>query len=155
MTYLEELIQDCLREYADVYKPSAINDIQPLFLEHEQVSPASPLTPGITVPFSVQSAKTVNLAYVQNRSLFSFESMERLSPVTPPGASDDPRKDRFICVECSRSYNGKTELKRHQRKHNQPNKYACTIVGCIKTFYRSDAMRAHAKAHERRLERMS
>jgi uncharacterized Zn-finger protein len=106
------------------------------------------------VPSSVPSIQKDNLAEVAEvpfDNVFCFKSMEVATSVSPAEAPMEGPKIRFRCLECNLSYSGKTELKRHQQKHNQPDKHKCTIMKCGKTFHRSDAMRAHAKVHERRI----
>jgi uncharacterized Zn-finger protein len=129
MNYLDFLIQDCLREYENVYIHSAI-----------QLSTAQ----------SNQSDNSIAVLLLLEQNLFSFESMETVTPVSLEEAPAEGPKKRFSCLECNLSYSGKTELKRHQLKH-KPNKHGCSIMGCMKTFHRSDAMRVHAIAHERRV----
>jgi hypothetical protein len=65
--------------------------------------------------------------------------------------TSDAQDKRFVCEECSKSYQGSRQLQRHMLKHRNPNKYKCTVPGCDKTTYRMDAIRSHIKVHERRL----
>jgi uncharacterized Zn-finger protein len=160
--HLDFVIQDCLKSYSDVYTTSAksIDEILPLVLENlsshkstDLVSPESPLTPAIAMPSLFQSAQKVDSADVPKQNIL-FDSMEMASPVSSPGTLEDAPKVLFTCLKCSESYRALRELKRHQKKHNNPNKHGCTIMGCKRTFYRSDAMRVHVRSHERRMEKM-
>jgi uncharacterized Zn-finger protein len=87
-------------------------------------------------------------------NILSFDLTEELSPVTPAEVSELPLalNNRFICCECSKPYRGKRELTRHMKKHSSPNKYSCTVEGCLQTTYRLDAMSSHVKIHEQRLK---
>jgi hypothetical protein len=70
--------------------------------------------------------------------------------VSPVDAPVEAPKGRFTCLDCGLQYRSIRELKRHRLKHSEPRKNRCCIVGCMKTFHRSDAiMRVHVKAHER------
>jgi uncharacterized Zn-finger protein len=76
------------------------------------------------------------------------------SPISPEEVSERPLalNNRFTCNVCSNQCRGKLELTRHMKKHNSPNRFPCSIAGCLQTFYRMDAMRCHIKAHEKRLK---
>jgi hypothetical protein len=175
MNDLDFLIHDCLREYDDVYIPSVIDTSitqsakrdksigVPLLLEQSHFTFNYPnyvsrVSPAIAMPSSIPSIQKDNLAEVTEvpfvfpkHSVFCFKSMEMITLVSPAESPMEGPKNRFSCLECSLSYSGKPMLKRHQQKHNHPNKHKCTIMECGKTFHRSDAMRAHAKVHERRI----
>jgi uncharacterized Zn-finger protein len=85
--------------------------------------------------------------------IFNFTSTEEVSPITPEEASEGPlgTETPFTCNVCGKPYRGNRQLKRHMKKHSSADKFSCTIEGCEKTSYRTDAMRSHIKAHERRL----
>jgi hypothetical protein len=87
-------------------------------------------------------------------NVFNFNSIEELSPLSPAEASDGflALNNRFNCNVCSRPYRGKRELTRHMKKHYSPNRYSCTIEGCLQTSHRIDAMHSHVKSHEKRLK---
>jgi predicted RNA-binding Zn-ribbon protein involved in translation (DUF1610 family) len=65
-------------------------------------------------------------------NLFSSKSMESISPITPAEISIESPKARFNCPECSQSFRGNRELKRHQRKYNETNKHSCTAVRSLR-----------------------
>jgi uncharacterized Zn-finger protein len=83
-----------------------------------------------------------------------FNSTEELSPLSQLDAYKGARAltNRFACNDCHKSYSGKRELTRHMKKHNSPNKFSCSIDGCLHSTYRIDAMRCHIRAHEKRLK---
>jgi hypothetical protein len=159
MSYLDFLIQDCLGEYANDYpdnsEKSQITQTDksmaaPLPSIEEKlfgskstnvISPVSPLTPDTAMCDSTQPAQTYNSADVAAKLLTIKIRKWKIPP---------SNANRFFCDECDKSYRGKRELLRHQRKHNTPDDYVCTVVGCTKTSYRVDVMRLHIKSHEKR-----
>jgi uncharacterized Zn-finger protein len=54
---------------------------------------------------------------------------------------------------CRKSYGGSRQLQRHILKHSEPNKFRCTVAGCLKTAHRKDAIRSHIKTHEKKEKR--
>jgi hypothetical protein len=131
MSYLDFLIQDCLKAYADDYVPSSTN---------------------IPSPVTASSVQPTQSDFPQGleKNIFGTDSIEMVSPVSPVDAQREAHS-QYVCEECNKSYPGKRQLKRHRHKHKTPDKYMCTIDGCEKTSYRMDAMRSHVKAHEKRI----
>jgi uncharacterized Zn-finger protein len=128
---LDFLIRDCLKAYTEET------------LEFEILPPARSAT-GQYEEFPGQ--------LLLPEHILSFDSTEELSHVTPAVVSELPLNNRFICRVCSKPYRGKLELTRHMKKHSSPNKYSCTVEGCVQTMYRIDAMRSHIKLHEKRFK---
>jgi uncharacterized Zn-finger protein len=130
---LDFLIRDCLKAYTeetlefDIPSPAQLAKIQ-----YDEIP--SPLK------------------FPEN--VFSFNPIEELSPLSPAEASKEflALNHRFACDLCSKKYRGKRELNRHMKKHDSPNKFSCTIDGCLQSTYRIDAMRCHIKKHEKRLK---
>jgi hypothetical protein len=92
---------------------------------------------------------------ISPKQIFSLNSTQELSPLTQEKASERPlaQNDLFTCRVCSKAYRGKRELTRHMKKHDSPNKFSCSIDGCLQTMYRVDAMQNHIRAHEKRLKK--
>jgi Zn finger protein HypA/HybF involved in hydrogenase expression len=152
MNDLDFLIHDCLREYDDVYIPSVIDTSithsakrdksigVPLLLEQNFNYPnyVSRVSPAITMP-SIQKdnlAEVTEVPFVfPKHSVFCFKSMEMVTLVSPAESPMEGPKNRFSCLECNLSYSGKPMLKRHQQKHNHPNKHKCTIMECGQIDY--------------------
>jgi hypothetical protein len=170
MNNLDLLIQDCLKTYADDYIPSAANTsssqstlsdriIDNDFSQEQKISfntiLASPVSSTVTIPSPVQSPQRYKFSDIQlvfpEQDLFNFKSMDMVSPVSPVETPNT--RARFNCSECSNSYLGSRQLLRHLQKHNEPDKYSCTVVGCKIKNYRVDGMRSHIKSHQRRIER--
>jgi uncharacterized Zn-finger protein len=128
---LDLLIQDCLKAYTEET------------LEFEILPPARSTT-GHYEEFPGQ--------LILPEHILSFNSAEEIAPVTPAEVSELPLNNRFICSVCSKPYRGKRELTRHMKKHSSPNKYSCTVEGCLQTMYRIDAMSCHVKIHEQRIK---
>jgi uncharacterized Zn-finger protein len=84
----------------------------------------------------------------------AFNFTQELLPLAQAEASERhlALNDRFTCQVCSKAYRGKRELTRHMKKHDAPNRFSCSIDGCLQTMYRVDAMRNHIKKHEKRLK---
>jgi hypothetical protein len=130
---LDFLIRDCLKAYTEET------------LEFE-------------IPSTAQLAKgqyeELPGPFIFPEQILSFNSIEELSPLSPAEASDGflALKDRFTCRVCSKPYSGNRELNRHMKKHSSPDKFSCTVDGCLHTSHRIDAMRCHIKKHEKRLK---
>jgi hypothetical protein len=150
MSYLDFLIQDCLREYANDYTPSAI-DVSSAQSTQSDIFIDVPILPEQRL-FDMQPM-LVSPAPSDIAMPFSFKPAQPdiISPVSPAEATLEAPKSRLKCSQCSNSYLGSRQLKRHMKKHSTPNKYNCTIVGCEYTTYRIDGMRSHIKTHERRI----
>jgi uncharacterized Zn-finger protein len=132
---LDCLIKDCLDAYTPTLAfPSSINIPSPIQSAHSQTGRFE------DIPF-----------LFREQNLFSFESMA--SPISPEESLGVNRKRRFFCNTCSKSYSGNRQLVRHQQSHIEPDKYSCSVEGCLKTDHRIDAMGAHIKAHEKREKR--
>jgi predicted RNA-binding Zn-ribbon protein involved in translation (DUF1610 family) len=168
MSYLDFLIQDCLREYANDYIPSSIDESTaqstqsaklidvPLLLERNRFSfkytnLVSRASPAITNSLPVPSTQYDNFAeapfvFPAKETLSGLKSMESLPHVSPVKTNA-----KFNCPHCRKAFLGAKQLLRHQKKHDTPNKYSCPIVGCKTKMYRADAIRTHVKSHERRI----
>jgi hypothetical protein len=83
------------------------------------------------------------------------ESFGILDLKAPPAAVKSSRgmnESIFTCRNCYKDFQSQRQLSRHSIKHNDPNKFRCTIAGCKKTAYRRDAIRCHIKVHEKRIK---
>jgi uncharacterized Zn-finger protein len=83
-----------------------------------------------------------------------FNSTQELSLLAQAEAYKGARAltNRFTCQVCSKAYRGKRDLARHMKKHNAPNRFSCSIDGCLQTMYRVDAMQNHIRTHKKRLK---
>jgi uncharacterized Zn-finger protein len=173
MNYLDFLIQDCLREYANDYIPSAIDastaqstqsakfiDVPLLeqnffsFKNTNLVSQASPAISSLVPSNQSDNAVEIPSVFPAKENLSGIEPIESLhtvSPIEAPAATLSARLTRLICPQCMKSYLGVKQLLRHQLKHNEPYRYSCTVAGCERKTYRLDGMRSHVKSHERRI----
>ncbi|KAJ3025089.1 UNVERIFIED_CONTAM: hypothetical protein HDU68_007479 [Siphonaria sp. JEL0065] len=64
-----------------------------------------------------------------------------------------PNKN-FKCTAqgCDKSFTTNAHLSRHALNHSGIRKHKCDVPGCTSTFYRTDALNQHQKAHRRRQE---
>jgi hypothetical protein len=90
MTYLDSLIQECLRDCADDNTTSAIDEVPPLALAQNLLCFKS-------TPSQVQLADIPFVFPNQNHL-----AMEIKAPVLTPGAPMDVRKASFNCAECNK-----------------------------------------------------
>jgi hypothetical protein len=176
MSYLDFLIHNCLREYADDYIPSAIDEstaqstqsdkcidvpllVAKSFFNIQSKNLISPTTSDIAGTSPARPAQTDKFAFIPfvnpKRKLLSLKHSNLKSPVSPDKSQKEvskvASKGRFTCLDCGESFQGNKQLLRHQLKHSAPNKYSCPIVGCKMKTYRLDGMRSHVKCHERRI----
>jgi hypothetical protein len=122
MSYLDFLIQDCLREYANDYIPSAIDSssaqsaqsdtsIDVTFLPEQRLFEMQPMlvsstTSVIAIPSTIHSAQIDTFAdspfTFPKQNLF-FDSMELISPVSPEESIKMSYLD-FLIQDCLREY---------------------------------------------------
>jgi hypothetical protein len=138
---LEALIRDCLEAYTEET------------LEFEIPWPDRSATD--------QCEEISEIPLIFPEQILSFnptEGTEEASPISTEESKEGPlvpnktAKTPFTCTVCSKPYSGNRQLQRHMKKHSSPDKFSCTIEGCLKTMHRTDAMRSHIKAHENRLK---
>jgi uncharacterized Zn-finger protein len=168
MSNLDSLILDCLEAYADDNIPLTIDSssaqsaqsdksIDVTFLPEQrlfEMQPmlVSPATSVFSSPIqSTQWDKFADIPFIFPKQNLFFDSMGLISPVSPLEESAAASKSRIKCSQCGNSYLGSRQLTRHMKKHNEPNKYSCTVAGCKQKTYRVDGMRSHIRAHEQRV----
>ncbi|KAI1196894.1 hypothetical protein F5X97DRAFT_324988 [Nemania serpens] len=67
----------------------------------------------------------------------------------PDAFPAQPRPEKqYQCPQCPSSFKRPENLKRHQRGHDDHNRFTCQI--CDKSFSRSDILGRHAAIHDRR-----
>ncbi|USP82481.1 hypothetical protein yc1106_09755 [Curvularia clavata] len=59
--------------------------------------------------------------------------------------SEARRQWNYVCPTCSQRFNRPCRLETHMRSHNNERPFACTEVGCGKTFPRKDHLQRHVK----------
>jgi uncharacterized Zn-finger protein len=144
---LDLLIQDCLKAYTE-----ETLEFEVLMPVRSSAGQYDDFPVPLIMPEHILSFDFSEELSILPEHIVSFNSTEELSPVTPAEVSELPLNNRFICSVCSKPYRGKRELTRHMKKHYSPNKYFCTIDGCLQSTYRSDVMSSHIKTHEKRLK---
>ena len=55
------------------------------------------------------------------------------------------REDIFACDICSKSFNTKTDFKRHGHIHEELNRFPCLL--CQKTFTQAGSLKTHKLVH--------
>jgi hypothetical protein len=72
---------------------------------------------------------------------FAGPSIPPASIAAPPAIS----QERFTCTAgCNKTFGRAGDWRRHMGKHAPP-KFNCIIIGCDKTFYRKDKLKAHVR----------
>ncbi|EUC46140.1 hypothetical protein COCMIDRAFT_93640 [Bipolaris oryzae ATCC 44560] len=59
--------------------------------------------------------------------------------------SEARRQWNYVCPMCSQRFNRPCRLETHMRSHNKERPFACTELGCDKTFPRKDHLQRHLK----------
>jgi len=65
--------------------------------------------------------------------------------------SPSPKRKRFTCAECGKSFSSSGHLARHRRVHTGEKKYKCPIDGCPARFDRPDGQKSHYERHKKNL----
>ncbi|EMD89731.1 hypothetical protein COCC4DRAFT_158736 [Bipolaris maydis ATCC 48331] len=63
----------------------------------------------------------------------------------PRAESEARRQWNYVCPTCSQRFNRPCRLETHMRSHNKERPFACTELGCDKTFPRKDHLQRHLK----------
>jgi hypothetical protein len=96
----------------------------------------------------VESSRARQISEVESQVSKLHDMQQSVS--TSQELTSDTSTYNFTCELCSKSYQGSRQLQRHVLKHSEPNKFRCTVSGCLKTAHRQDAMRSHIKTHEKK-----
>ncbi|RMZ72331.1 c2h2 transcription factor [Pyrenophora seminiperda CCB06] len=59
--------------------------------------------------------------------------------------SEARRQWNYVCPTCAQRFNRPCRLEMHMRSHNKERPFACTELGCDKTFPRKDHLQRHLK----------
>jgi uncharacterized Zn-finger protein len=92
-------------------------------------------------------SETCSVATEQTSFLSSTYTRKNIETTTPPPESRASKKRLYVCKQCSKSFNRKEHLQRHERIHTGAKPFSCKFPGCGKSFSRCDNRDTHYQTH--------
>ncbi|ORY45667.1 hypothetical protein BCR33DRAFT_172565 [Rhizoclosmatium globosum] len=76
------------------------------------------------------------------------------SPSTPGMKWNSP-PSYYTCLDCHMAFSSRSHLSRHVLAHNANSRqYTCDVPGCLRAYYRKDALAEHKHSHWRRFNKL-
>jgi hypothetical protein len=109
------------------------------------------LTSGTAVDWSVAGRTSSFQSDLTYRTDMPEERQRSFSDQSIPPKSSRGKEKSFSCQICGSVFSCSGGLSRHRRIHTNRRSYACSVMGCDRTFNRVDNCKTHEMAHRKRL----